>query len=34
VVIADKLAATKTAIAHMERELRNVSAQAKIVLAG
>jgi len=34
VEMADKLAAIKTAIAHMERELRNVSAQAKIVMAG
>jgi hypothetical protein len=34
VATADKLAAIKTAIAHMERELRNMSAQAKIVLAG
>jgi hypothetical protein len=32
--MADKLAAIKTTIAHMERELRNVSAQAKIVMAG
>jgi hypothetical protein len=31
--MADKLAATKTAIVHMERELRNVPAQAKIVMA-
>lgn len=33
-VMADKLAAIKSAISHMERELRNVSAQAKIVMAG
>lgn len=30
--MADRLAALKTAIAHMERELRNSAAQAKIVL--
>lgn len=32
-VMADKLAAIKTAISHMERELRNVGAQAKIAVA-
>lgn len=32
--MAEKLAAIKSAISHMERELRNVSAQAKIVMAG
>lgn len=33
-LMADKLAGIKTAISHMERELRNVSAQAKIVMTG
>jgi hypothetical protein len=33
-MMADKLAAIKTAIAQMKRELRNVSAQAKILMAG
>jgi hypothetical protein len=32
--MADKLAAIKTAIALTDRELRNVPAQAKIVIAG
>jgi hypothetical protein len=31
--MAEKLAAIKSAISHMERELRNVGAQAKIVMA-
>jgi ParB family chromosome partitioning protein len=33
-VMAQKLAGIKAAIAHMERELRNMSGQAKIVLTG
>ncbi|CAN7378815.1 ParB/RepB/Spo0J family partition protein [Bradyrhizobium sp. LjRoot220] len=33
-LMADKLAGIKSAIAHMERELRHVGAQAKIVMAG
>lgn len=32
--MADKLSAIKTAISHMERELRNVGAQTRIVMAG
>lgn len=32
--MADKLAVIKTAISHMERELRNVGAQTRIVMAG
>lgn len=33
-LMAEKLAGIKSAISHMERELRNVGAQAKIVMAG
>jgi len=33
-LMADKLAGIRSALAHMERELRNTSAQAKIVMAG
>ncbi len=32
--MSQKLAGIKTAIAHMERELRNMSGQAKIVMMG
>jgi hypothetical protein len=31
--VADKIAAIRTSLSHMERELRNVAAQAKIVTA-
>jgi ParB family chromosome partitioning protein len=33
-VMADKLAAIRLAVSHMERELRNTSAQVKIAIAG
>ena len=31
--VADKIAAIRTSLSHMEREPRNVAAQAKIVMA-
>jgi hypothetical protein len=34
VLLANKIAGIKTALAYMERELRNVSAQAKIGTTG